>query len=253
MEADVSLALSAARSAGELIRAAFGGATPVELKAGGEPVTAVDRAADRLLRETLGEARPEYGWVSEESAAEGERRERVWIVDPLDGTANFVAGRPEFAVSVGLVARGTAVLGVVYNPMSEEMYHAVRGGGAFCDGQAFGASRWPSGLAVLVASPAEIDLGEFRQVGDGWTVTALGSTALKMVAVARGTAQAYASPGRKQLWDVCGAAVVAEEVGAVVRDGAGAPLDYTLPAAPVNGIVVVAAGAQLEVPPSSSS
>src|SRR5690606_14444490 len=125
LESDVDLALGAARGAGALVRHAFGGRIAVAYKSGGQPVTAVDVEADRYLREVLGGARPAYGWISEESDPRTWRSgERVWIVDPLDGTGNFVAGSPEFAVSIGLVERGTPVVGVVYYPVADWMYHA---------------------------------------------------------------------------------------------------------------------------------
>src|SRR5690606_18746369 len=140
---------------------------------GGQPVTAVDVEADRYLREVLGGARPAYGWISEESDPRTWRSgERVWIVDPLDGTGNFVAGSPEFAVSIGLVERGTPVVGVVYYPVADRMYHALRGGGAFRDGSPLGASPGTTARPRLVASPSELAADEIARV-PGWEVEVL--------------------------------------------------------------------------------
>src|SRR5262249_17965162 len=108
---------------------AFRAETEVRFKSPDQPVTDADLAADRILHEMLLGARPEYGWLSEETRDSPERlgRERLWVVDPIDGTNSFVLGIPEFAVSIGLVDRGRPVIGVVYNPATDELYHAVAG------------------------------------------------------------------------------------------------------------------------------
>src|SRR5690606_19400612 len=105
---DLELAVSAAREAGEALMRRFGGAHEVTYKEPDQPLTAADLEADEILRARLLGARPEYGWLSEETkdAPDRLRRERVWIVDPLDGTRSYIAGRPEFAVSIGLVEAG---------------------------------------------------------------------------------------------------------------------------------------------------
>jgi myo-inositol-1(or 4)-monophosphatase len=101
-------------------------------------VTTADLAADRILHEQLLAAFPGDGWLSEETLDDPARLgwPRVWVVDPLDGTREFVKGIPEFAISVALVVAGRVVLGLVHNPISGELFHALRGGGAHLDGQA---------------------------------------------------------------------------------------------------------------------
>lgn len=211
--------------AGEVVRASFGLSLRVEMKAARQPVTEADRAADRLLRDLLLGARPQYGWVSEESdPSGGEDAARRWIVDPLDGTTNFVAGRPEFAVAVGLLERGTAVVGVVYNPLSGELYHAVAGEGAFLDERPIRARRRGSGKPLLMVSHDEWERGELRGLEGAFEVGFLGSTALKMAAVAAGRADAYVSRGRKAVWDLAAPAVIAREAGAAVHALSGARL-----------------------------
>ncbi len=130
---DLELALEAALAAGRAAAAWFGGALEVRHKGPDQPLTEADLEANRVLRTRLVGARPEYGWLSEETADAPERldRRRVWIVDPVDGTKSFIAGEPEFSVSVGLVEDGAAVLGVVYNPATGEVYWALAGEGAW--------------------------------------------------------------------------------------------------------------------------
>jgi len=114
-DADLALAVEAARAAGEVVMRRFGGEQPVTYKGPDQPLTPADLEADDVLRARLLGARPDYGWLSEETADAPDRlgRVRVWIVDPLDGTRSFIAGRPEFAISIALAERGRAVLGAV--------------------------------------------------------------------------------------------------------------------------------------------
>src|SRR5690606_32862536 len=111
------LAVDAAVEAGREIARAFGSELTVRYKSAEQPVTEVDLAADAMLRERLSGARREYGWLSEETAAEppASASTRTWVVDPLDGTRNFVEGLPEFAVCVGLLEGTTPILGVVHD------------------------------------------------------------------------------------------------------------------------------------------
>src|SRR5690606_4407700 len=103
-DADLALAVEAARAAAEVIRSFAGKQLDVRHKSPNQPLTAADLAADALLRERLHGSRPDYGWLSEETADSPDRLERqsVWIVDPIDGTRSFIAGRPEYSISVGL-------------------------------------------------------------------------------------------------------------------------------------------------------
>lgn len=132
-EDEVKIALRAARTAGRIVMRHFGADPVVTHKTPDQPLTAADLEADEALKEALRGARPDYGWLSEETADHADRlhRRRVWIVDPIDGTRSFIAGRREFAISIGLVEDGVAILGVVYNPSAQELYWAVRGRGAY--------------------------------------------------------------------------------------------------------------------------
>ena len=116
--ADLELALRAARAAGEVVMPWFRAGAEVRFKSPDQPVTEADLAADRLLQEILLGERPDYGWLSEETRDTPARlgKERLWVVDPIDGTNSFVQGRAEFAISIALVDRRRAVVGVVYNP-----------------------------------------------------------------------------------------------------------------------------------------
>lgn len=246
-DADLELALRAVRAAGEAVMGAFRSGAEVRYKGPDQPVTDADLAADRLLREALQGERPEYGWLSEETADSPERlsRERVWVVDPIDGTRSYVDGRAEFSLVVGLAVRGRAVLGVVYNPATGELYHAAEGGGAFLGGEPIRAGG-DSGRRVLLASRSEIRRGELAAFGD-WSLHPLGSTAYKMAKVADGTGDVFLSRGPKSEWDVCGAEVVVREAGGRVADSLGGELRYNRPDPRVRGVIAARPGVYEEV------
>jgi myo-inositol-1(or 4)-monophosphatase len=136
---DHRLIVEAARAAGVLVMPQFGRVKSWE-KVKGHPVSEADLAANALLHELLLGARPGYGWLSEETLDEPQRleRRRVFVVDPIDGTRAFMAGRSEFTISVALVEDGAPVIGAVYNPATDEMFEAVAGGGARKNGEPLG-------------------------------------------------------------------------------------------------------------------
>ncbi|HEX6039019.1 3'(2'),5'-bisphosphate nucleotidase CysQ [Longimicrobium sp.] len=236
---DLELAIRAARAAGESVWRAFRVEQEVRYKSADQPVTEADLAADRILRRMLMEARPDYGWLSEETADSPDRlsRTRLWVVDPIDGTNSFVLGRPEFAICVGLVDAGRAVLGVVLNPATDEVFSAAVGGGAFRDGKPIRVSDVGAGeMPRIVASRWEMKRGEFDAFAADWRVEPLGSTAYKMCRVAQGGAEAFVSRGPKAEWDICAAEVIVAEAGGVVTRLDGTPAEYNRPEPQWRGI-----------------
>lgn len=241
LAADLDLAIDAARAAGEVVLRHFGRPIEVHLKSADQPVTLADLEADRVLRDRLTGARPGYGWLSEESADSPVRlsAERLWIVDPIDGTNAFVAGRPEFVISIGLVEHGRPVLGVALNPVTGELYHAVTGGGAFLNGSTIRV-RSAEPPVVLLASRSEIASGAVAGLGAGWEVRGVGSTAYRVLKVAEGAAHLYATDGIKAEWDLAAAAVVLAEAGGLVGDAAGEPLRFNQLQPRIEGLVAAA-------------
>ena len=200
MEHELEVARGAAKAAGEVLLRYYGSAYRVSEKSADNPVTVADLESNEVLKSTILAAFPNDGWLSEETADSPERlkRERLWVVDPIDGTNSFVAGRPEFAVCVGLVDGGRAVVGVVHNPVTGEVFSAVEGGGAFCDGEPIRVSTVDAdGGPRIVASRWEMKRGELDAFHGAWSVEPLGSTAYKMCRVAEGGAEAFVSRGPK--------------------------------------------------------
>ena len=247
--ADLALVLHAIGRAGAGVMRAFGTTLEVTLKAPDQPLTAADLEADALLRELLGGARPEYGWLSEETADHPDRlaRERVWIVDPIDGTRSFIAGRPEFSISIGLAERGTALLGAVLNPATAELYWAVQGAGAWR--QAPGetpvreqrlAVREDAVPPLLLASRSELAAGEFAPFEAEWRMQPTGSTAYKLARLAEGRGSAFLSRGPKSEWDICAGALIVTEAGGRVTDLHGRAPGYNREDPYVHGILAAA-------------
>ncbi|HKJ93390.1 MAG TPA: 3'(2'),5'-bisphosphate nucleotidase CysQ [Longimicrobiales bacterium] len=258
-QADLELALRATGRAAAVVMEWFRTDLDVRHKEPGQPVTAADLTADRMLREDLAGARPDYGWLSEETADGPDRlaRSRVWVVDPVDGTRSFVEGEPEFALSVGLSEDGAVVVGVVCNPAAGKLYWAVRGGGAYVAELAHGAPRNQRRLAVpvavrrpltLLASRHEVADGELRPFLErGWRLAPTGSTAYKLARLAAGDGDVFLSRGPKSEWDVCAGALLVQEAGGSVSDLRGEPFRYNRRDPAVYGVLATAAGLHAEV------
>jgi len=227
--AELALAMAAARSAGDVVMPYFGRDLIVTMKDADQPLTEADLAANRVLHEALIGARPEYGWLSEETRDSAERlqRERVWIVDPIDGTRSFIAKHPEFTISIGLVESGVPIVGVVYNPARDEMYFASTGDGAFIERAGVRSvlrvsERLVGAEVTMLASRSEIARGEFEPFHGTWAIEPAGSTAYKLARVAEGAGDAFVSRGPKSEWDIAGGVLIVTEAGGIVTDVKGA-------------------------------
>jgi myo-inositol-1(or 4)-monophosphatase len=207
-------------------------------------VTQADLAADALLHEQLIDARPDYGWLSEETVDGPDRlaRRRVWIVDPIDGTRSFIARRPEFAISIGLVEDGIPIAGVVYNPARDELYGASLGGGAWAERNGGRerltvSARRMDGALRMLASRSEIAAGELDPFRDTWRIAPAGSTAYKLACVAAAHGEAFVSRGPKSEWDICAGVLLVAEAGGRATDLNGAAVQFNRPDPYVHGIL----------------
>ncbi len=186
-------------------------------------VTQADLEADRLLQDALRGEFPEYGWLSEETKGDPQRfsSSRVWIVDPLDGTREFVLKIPEYAVSVGLVENGVPVLGVVYSPLNRELYAAVKGQGATLNGKPMQCDRKLSGKPVVEVSRSDIEKGRFAAFTEDLELQPCGSIAYKLARAAAGKVDSTLSITPKNEWDIAGGVILVSEAGGRITDLAG--------------------------------
>ena len=232
--------LDLARAVGEQIARIRTEGLETSRKADRSLVTRADHEADAALREGLSRLLP-AAWLSEETADTADRvtHERVWIVDPLDGTKEFVEGLPEYGVAIALAEHGEPVLAVVHNPATADMFWAVKGQGAFHNGTPIRVREGDS----LLASRSECASGEFAPFAASWQVSPIGSIAYKLALVAAGSAAATFSRGPKHEWDVCAGALIVSEAGGRVSDAFGDPLRFNQPFPKVKGILAGAPGA----------
>jgi 3'(2'), 5'-bisphosphate nucleotidase len=228
-----------ARRAGAEILRHYGGQSPVDRKADGSPVTAADRAAHEALEMGFRDVSPGVAFLSEESVPEAaaERRAggRFWLVDPLDGTKEFLRESGEFTVNIALIEGGEAVLGVVHAPALDRTYRAERGSGAerSRDGGGFEPVRtrpFAAERPVLVASRSHSGPGVealARALGSAVEFTSMGSS-LKFCLVAEGRADLYLRDGPTMEWDTAAAQCVVEGAGGEVYSVAGSRIGAVL-------------------------
>jgi myo-inositol-1(or 4)-monophosphatase len=224
LEADLELARAATIAAGELALSHFGGGRRSWYKGPGQVVTDADLAVDALLHDRLRDARPAYGWLSEERVDDQSRTrcERVWVVDPIDGTRAFADGVPQFAISVALVERGVPLLGVVLNPATGERFEAGRDRGASLNRQPLRVSgRIELAGAALLSSRTEMKRRHWPSMIPEASFTTIGSLAYKLALIAAGRFDGLVSLRASHDWDIAAAQLLVSEAGGWLTDAAG--------------------------------
>lgn len=228
---DLALMLEASRKAADIAMSFFRKDPDVWFKnEGRSPVSEADVAIDRALRDMLVGARPGYGWLSEE-AEDSEHRlshSSVFVVDPIDGTRAYVAGRPDWCVSIGLVEDGVAVAGVLAAPAREEIWLGVRGGGASLNGQRLASSSANEDEARLrVVLPDAVVRAMHGGADAGLEAVPGGpSLALRLAGLARGEVDGVYVRPQSNEWDLAAADVLLSETGNALVDRGGARLKY---------------------------
>src|SRR5437879_7956102 len=195
------------------------GTIEAEYKAGQDPVTEADRSVDAVLRKEL--LRDGEGWLSEESVDDFTRlqRIRIWVVDPLDGTREFVAGIPELCVSVAMVEDGRPIAGGILNPATNEVFLGSVDTGVTYNGRPSQPSqRTNLEGAVVLASRSEVKRGEWKRFENApFKIRPMGSVAYKLALVSAGLADATFTLTPKHEWDVAAGTALVESAGGFVR------------------------------------
>ncbi|HUY38750.1 MAG TPA: 3'(2'),5'-bisphosphate nucleotidase CysQ [Candidatus Binataceae bacterium] len=227
---ELRLAKQAARAAGEILRGHWNrGGYTIGSKGKDNPVTQADLEADQTIKRMLHEPFPEYGWLSEETADSADRleRRRVWIVDPLDGTKEFINGVPEFCVAIALIEDGEPILGVTYNPIRREMFWGARGLGCHLNSRLVRVSRTRLlHRAKVLASRSEAARGEWQVFHGRLIVSPTGSVAYKLALVAAGKGDATFTRSPKSEWDIASGAALIALGGGTITDIRGRKLRF---------------------------
>lgn len=233
---DLVLIETAVQEAGEIARRFYGKEYRRWSKSRGEPVTEADIAIDRHLRERLEKARPDYGWLSEETGKDLSRlnAERVFIVDPIDGTTAFLKERPHFSISVGIAENGQSVAGIVYNPILDECFTAAADSGAMLNGKTIHVSGCATLDGCRVVGQRDLFAHPAWEISplEPWPtmhVEARSSVAYRMALVAAGQFDAAIILSSKHDWDMAAGDVIVREAGGHVTDKDGNALRFGRP------------------------
>ena len=207
MCSELKITIKAAKEAGDVILKYYKSKYEIKDKSYHNPVTTADKEADETIKKILMNNFPDYGWLSEETVDSSERllKEKVWVVDPLDGTKEFIEGIPNFVVSIGLVKEGNPILGILYNPVTKELFSASKGEGAFLNNERIScSSKEKTEEMVILNSRSETQRGLWNPYKDKFKVLEpIGSVAYKLGLTAAAKADVFASLRPKNEWDIC--------------------------------------------------
>jgi myo-inositol-1(or 4)-monophosphatase len=227
-------AIAAAKEAGRIQKVHFGHSHPVEYKGEIDPVTLVDKLCDEAITRHIRSVFPDHDLLTEESPFESTNSPWKWIIDPLDGTTNYLRGFPCFCVSIGLEEEGAMRLGVVYNPLLDELFHAERGQGAYLNDRPISVSRVDdldrsflvTGFPYDVRKHADFYLSYFRRfLVRSLALRRPGSATLDLCYVAAGRFDGFWEL-RLHPWDVAAGSLIVAEAGGKVTDFKGG--DYSI-------------------------
>lgn len=229
---DIELIRAAALEAGALALAERAKGVSVRSKPGGSPVTSADYAVDAALKDMLLGARPDYGWLSEETEDGPDRlgRSRIFIVDPIDGTVAFMKDLPWWCVPVAVIEDGRVIAAVVHAPMLGETYTATLGGGAYLNGEPIRAATTDmlENAGVLASAQMFRDL-HWPEPWPQMRIENRNALAYRMSLVAAGAFDAAVAFTPRWDWDVAAGALIAAEAGGIVTDHHGEPWRFNRP------------------------
>jgi len=214
----------------------------IQIKADQSPVTSADLAVNHILQTRLLAEFPTDGWLSEESPDSRDRLEkkRVWIIDPIDGTKAFVRREPAYCISAALIETGLPVVAAIFNPSTNELFTAVRGGGLHLNHEPVPKQTIDDAQRPVVAlSPWEQHIGRFKSVEEFVTCRPIHSIAWVLALAACGRIHAVATFEPENEWDVAAGTLLVEEAGGTVRDRAGQTLDFNRPDPRYRGLIAM--------------
>jgi myo-inositol-1(or 4)-monophosphatase len=206
----------------------FKGKFDIREKSRNNPVTTADLEANRIIREKISRSFPQDGWLSEEDQDNAQRLalSRVWVVDPIDGTKEFIEGVPQFAISVAFVVDGVPKIAVIFNPAMDSFYKAAAGQGAFLNDQVIHVTpRHDIDGALLLVSRSEPQK-KFQLLVDRCDIKPIGSIAYRLALIAGGDGDGTITFRTIHEWDICAGVLMVQEAGGKVVDGAGSAMMF---------------------------
>ncbi len=226
----LSVAMNAAKKAGAITLRYFETGVVREVKADKSFVTAADKEAEAAIMQEIQKHFPDHGFLCEESGETKSRTEYQWVIDPLDGTSNFVNGIPLFAVSIALLKKGQPVVGVVYQPVGDALYAAERGKGTTWRGKKTHVSDGEATDALITFGPGKKEkdlLNRLFVLSEQFVKSKryLGSCALELAYVARGGTEGFVCLGLNK-WDYAAGALLVEEAEGTITDFEGKPWKF---------------------------
>lgn len=238
---DLDLLIDAARSAGDIAKGYFNAAPEIWEKADGQgPVTEADLHVNRQLSADLQAARPDYGWLSEESEDDQSRlkTERQFIIDPIDGTRSFIEGSKDWAHSIAIAQNGRITAAVIYLPMRDALYAAQVGQGATLNGLPISATPdKPIDTATVLTAKPNLDRKYWSNQVPPFKRAFRSSLAFRMALVAEGRFDGMLTLRPTWEWDVAAGALIVTEAGGHVSDQKGKPAVFNNPHPQINGMV----------------
>ena len=229
LEKNLNLAEKAAREAGSVAMSYFKTSSyEIKDKSYNNPVTTADHKANQVIKDILFQEGSTYGWLSEETVDSKERlkKDYIWVVDPIDGTKEFIEGVPQFSISIALVYKGDPIIGVIYNPATQEMFTGCKNMGTFYNEQPAKCLQSNSKLTALV-SRSEVKRGLWEHyVKDFKNLKPIGSVAYKLGLIGAGKADIFITLRPKNEWDVCAGHCIINESGGTLVDLYGKSIKY---------------------------
>ena len=229
LDNNLALAKKAALEAGRVVMSYFQTSTyEIKDKSFNNPVTTADHKANKIIKDILFQDHLGFGWLSEETVDSEDRlsKDYVWVVDPIDGTKEFIEGIPQFSISIALVYLGNPIIGVIYNPSTDELFSASKGMGSFYNDKKVKCIEANKELIALV-SRSEMKRGlwdNYKKIFK--ELRPIGSVAYKIGLIGAGKADIFATLRPKNEWDICAGHCIINESGGVILDLYGKSIKY---------------------------
>jgi myo-inositol-1(or 4)-monophosphatase len=236
---ELATAEEAVHEAGSIVMRLFKGKFDIREKSKNNPVTTADIEANRRIREIVTGRFANDGWLSEEDQDSPKRlsSSRIWIIDPIDGTKEFIEGVPQFAVSIGFVVDGRPTVAAVYNPAEDSLYKAVAGQGAYLNDKPISVSQRSSLEGALLLVSRSEPQRKFQVFVDHCEIQKVGSIAFRLAKIAGGDGDGTLTFRSIHEWDICAGVLIVLEAGGKVVDGPGVGLMFNRPQAKHRGVV----------------